>query len=349
VKALVYDGAARRAALADVAEPEPAEGEVLLTPAYSALCGSDVHMSAGSPAYGWMPSPIVIGHELAGRIPGSDALHLVNPYLPCGVCKMCLRGNTSTCLGPSSAGRGKEQPPWSLQYGFRRPGGHAERMVVRREALLPVPAGLPARLASLAEGVAVAVHAVKVGVPLLLGARLETAVVLGPGPVGLGATLTLASRGTRTAVLGLLRDAERLARAERLGADAALDAPEALEATVDAWTARAGVDLVIEATGSEAGLRTALAAVRRGGVVVAIGIPGAPFAVSLREIVRGGVVVAGSYGVTAADLVETLDLLARDVARSEALVDRAFPLADAAAALSHAARSSGKVLLEIAP
>ena len=57
----------------------------------------------------------------------------------------------------------------------------------------------------------------------------------------------------------------------------------------------------------------------------------------------------GSYGVTDLDLVETLDLLAQDVTRSQALLDRAFPLAEADAAFAHASRSSGKVLLEVAP
>lgn len=222
-------------------------------------------------------------------------------------------------------------------------------MAVRRENLLPAPAGLPVTLAALCEGAAVAMHAVKTGAPLLVGAPLETAVVLGPGPVGLGATLVLATRGVRTAVLGLPQDAERLTRARRLGAAEVASAPAALEASVDAWTRGAGVDLVLEATGTEPAFQMALQLVRRGGVVVAIGIPGAAFSIRVREIVRGGVVVAGSYGVTALDLVETLDLLAQDVTKSQALLDRAFPLAEADAAFAHASRSSGKVLLKVAP
>lgn len=347
MKALVYDGAARAVSLRDVPEPVPREDEVLLVPAYGAICGSDQHLWGGSPAYGWMPSPIVIGHEVAGRIPGGDELFVVNPYVPCGVCKMCRQGNTSTCAGPSG-GREKDAPPWSLQYGFRRPGGHAEAMSVRRDNLVPVPRGLPARLAALCEGAAVAVHAIKAGVPLLLGARLETAVVLGPGPVGLGATLALAARGVRTAVLGLPRDAARLARASRLGATEVVTSPAELEAVVDGWTGGAGADLVLEASGAEQAFQGAVRVVRRGGVVVAIGIPASPFSVQVRDLVRGGVVVAGSYGVTGFDLVETLALLAHDVPRAEALLDRAFPLADAAEAFAHARKSGGKVLLEVA-
>jgi L-iditol 2-dehydrogenase len=305
-------------------------------------------MHCGSDAYGWVASPLVVGHEVAGRIEGSSELFVVNPYVPCGTCKMCRLGNTSTCMGPSG-GRGKHAPPWSLQYGFRRAGGQAGLMAVRRENLVAVPRGLPATLAALCEGAAVAEHALGVSAPLLGGAPLDTAVVLGPGPVGLAATLALGARGARSAVLGLPRDASRLERARRLGAAGVSTSPDALEATVDEWTGGAGVDLVVEATGVEEAFQLALRVVRKGGVVVAVGIPGRPFSIQVREIVRGGVVVVGSYGVTRADIEATLELLARDVARSEALLDRTFPLGDAAAAYAHAGASSGKVLLEVAP
>ena len=346
MKAVVYDSPTRVLSLREAPDPSPGAGEVLFLPAYAAICGSDLHMHAGSDGYRWMPPGMIIGHEVAGRISGSDALFIVNPYIPCGRCKPCRLGQPNTCIGPTGD-RNKEAPPWSLQYGFRRAGGHAGRMAVRRDNLVPVPAGLPVSLAALAEGAAVAVRAVKVGIALLGAAPLESAVVLGPGPIGLAATLALAARGVRTAVLGLPQDAARLARARRLGAANVATTSADLDAVVDAWTERAGVDLVLEASGSEAALHTAIQVVRRSGVVVAIGIPGAPFSVRTREIVRGAIVLAGTYGVTASDLSDTLDLLAKDVTTSSVLLDRAFPLADVETAFAHAARSSGKVLLEI--
>ncbi len=348
MKAVVYDSSARRVALREIREPVAAGGEVLFTPAYAAICGSDLHMYGGSDAYGWVASPLVLGHEAAGYIDGGRELFVLDPYIPCGQCKMCRLGNTSTCMGPSG-GRAKHAPPWSLQYGFRRPGAQAARMAVRRENLVPVPPGLPATLAALTEGAAVAVHALEVGRPLFAGGPLENAVVVGPGPVGLSATYALTTRGARTAILGLPRDAPRLERAGRLGAASLATSSEALEATVDEWTGGAGVDLVIEATGAEEAFSLALRVVRKGGVVVAVGIPGRPHSVQVREIVRGGVIVAGSYGVTRADLEATLALLARDVERSGALLDRAFPLTDADAAYRHAKASSGKVLIEVSP
>ena len=347
MRAIVYDKHARRAALSELPSPQAESGaEVVFQPSYAAICGSDLHMFHGSDAYGWVRAPLILGHEAVGTIPGRDGLFVLNPYIPCGRCKMCLMGNTSTCMGPSG-GRGKESAPWSLQYGFRRHGGMAEAIAVERENLVPVPAGLSPLLAALSESVAVSWHAIEAGTRLLADCPVETAAVMGPGPVGASAALVLASRGVRTAVLGLPRDAERLRRAVAMGAAAAVDDPAALEAAIDGWTGGAGVDLVVEATGAERAWETAIRVVRRGGVVVSVGIPGSSLSLKVREIVRGGVIVTGSYGVTPADLSGALELLRDRQDRAMALWDRTFPLAEGDGAFSYAERSNGKVLLAV--
>lgn len=142
MKALVYDAPARRLSLQDAADPAPLPGEVLLTPAYGAICGSDLHMYAGSEAYRWMPSPMVIGHEVAGRIPGSDRLFVVNPYLPCGRCKMCRLGNTSTCMGRRAAVARRSRPGrCSMASGGRADTRPAWRCGARTSC--PRPPGCP--------------------------------------------------------------------------------------------------------------------------------------------------------------------------------------------------------------
>jgi L-iditol 2-dehydrogenase len=347
MRAIIYDRDARSAGVGDLPIPEPeGSGEVLFRPSYAAICGSDLHMFLGSEGYAWVRSPLVLGHEAVGTVPGEEGLFLLNPYIPCGECKMCRMGNTSTCMGPGG-GRGKESPPWSLQYGFRRHGGMAETVAVERGNLIPVPPGLSPLLAALTESVAVSWHGVEAGMRLLSGTAVETAAVLGPGPIGLSALLVLSSRGVRTAVLGLPRDADRLRRARSLGAGAAVDDVGNVEAAVDGWTNGAGADLVIEATGTEEAWGTAISLVRKGGVVVGVGIPHGHLSLKVREVVRGGVVVTGSYGVTSADLAAALALLRENEERGMALLDRTFPLAEGEEAFRYATRSGGKVLLSI--
>jgi L-iditol 2-dehydrogenase len=347
MRAVVYNRDTRKAGLGELPVPMTERpGEVLFHPSFAAICGSDLHMFLGSDGYSWVRSPLVLGHEAVGTIPGEEGLFLLDPYIPCGACKMCRMGNTSTCMGPGG-GRGKESPPWSLQYGFRRHGGMAETVAVERGNLVPVPPGLSPRLAALAESVAVSWHGVEAGMRLLSGTAVETAAVLGPGPIGLSASLALSARSLRTAVLGLPRDAERLRRAGILGAEAAVDDARALEATVDDWTNGAGVDLVIEATGTEEAWETAISAVRRGGTIVCLGIPHGRLSLKVREVVRGGVVVTGSYGVTPSDLAAALALLEEKEERGMALLDRTFPLTEADEAFPYATRSGGKVLLSM--
>lgn len=348
MRGVVYDKAARKAALAQIPSPEAGgSGEVLFHPSYAAICGSDLHMYQGSDGYAWVRSPLILGHEAVGTIPGEEGLFVLNPYIPCRECPMCRLGNTSLCMGPGG-GRGKESPPWSLQYGFRRHGTMAEVSSVERANLVPVPAGLSPYLAAMAEAAAVSRHGIEAGMGLLAGAPAETAVVLGPGPIGLSAALVLAARGVKTAVLGLAaRDADRLRRAWSLGAESAVDDARALEGVIDGWTHGAGADLVIEATGSEGAWETAISAVRRGGVIVSLGIPHGPLSLKVREVVRGGVIITGSYGVTPSDLSATLQLLKENETKAMALLDRAFPIEDAEEAFSYATRSSGKVLLSL--
>jgi threonine dehydrogenase-like Zn-dependent dehydrogenase len=120
-----------------------------------------------------------------------------------------------------------------------------------------------------------------------------------------------------------------------------------LEDAVDAWTGGAGVDLVIEATGSEPAWATATQLVRRGGVVVGLGIPGQALSLEVRRLVRGGVIVCGAYGVRRSDLERTLEFLHAHQDRAKALFDRTFPLGQGQEAFEYAAGSSGKVLLDV--
>lgn len=347
MRAVLYNRHARKAGVGDLPVPEvEIPGEVLFRPSYAAICGSDLHMFLGSDGYSWVRTPLVLGHEAVGTVPGEEGLFLLNPYIPCGACKMCRIGNTSTCMGPSG-GRGKESPPWSLQYGFRRHGGMAETVAVERGNLVPVPVGLSPHLAALAESVAVSWHGIEAGMCLLSNTAVETAAVLGPGPIGLSASLVLSARSVRTAVLGLPRDAERLRRAATLGAEATVDDPRALEEAVDGWTNWAGVDLVVEATGTEEAWETAISVVRRGGAIVSLGIPHGRLSLGMREVVRGGVIVIGSYGVTPSDLAAALALLQKNEKRGMALFDRTFPLEKGEDAFLYATRSGGKVLLSI--
>src|SRR5271163_3286061 len=167
-------------AVADLPEPTPGPGEVLVRVAACGICGSDVHGYDGSS--GRRIPPIVMGHEAAGTIAGLGGG--VNGFamgdrvtfdstVYCGACGNCLRGEVNLCdhrevLGVSCG-------------DYRRAGAFAEYVAVPSRCVLRFPQELSFAEASLVEAVAVALHAVA-----LSGAAPGCdALVVGAGVIGL--------------------------------------------------------------------------------------------------------------------------------------------------------------------
>ena len=147
-------------------------------------------------------------------------------------------------------------------------GPHAEVVSVPRNLCAPVPAGVPGEEAAFAVLGAVALNGVRL-------ARVElggTALVVGLGLIGQLAVGLLRAAGVR--VFGTDPDAERCRLALRMGASAA--APELGAAAVEEATGGAGADAVIiaAATRSNAPVETAVAAVRKKGRIVLVGVSG---------------------------------------------------------------------------
>ena len=126
----------------DVPEPEPAPGEVLARVEAATTCGTDVKMwRRGHPIL--PPYPARFGHETAGTRTDTGERVLVGDSVACGACRLCRAGRPQIC----------RDPRWVL-------GGFAELIAAPRAALHPVPRGLDAAGAAMAEPLAAAVHAV---------------------------------------------------------------------------------------------------------------------------------------------------------------------------------------------
>ncbi|MFJ1865354.1 zinc-binding dehydrogenase [Streptomyces sp. NPDC088097] len=249
-------------------EPVPGPGQVLLATEACGICGSDLSAVAhtadflkasrdsGTTSFLFDPDrPLVMGHEFSGRVLG---------YGP-------------GASGPPP-GTGVVALPWALDgagvvrtvgYSNAHPGGFGERMVVQAAALLPVPDSLDLALASLTEPLAVgfgnvARSAAGPGTP---------AVVLGCGPVGLGALAALLERGAEP-VVASDPSALRRAAAARLGAHAVVD-PSTGEDPVARCVALAGPRphpmVVVNCVGLTGVLNALLHAVPRGTEILQIG------------------------------------------------------------------------------
>ena len=270
MRALVHAGGGALE-LRDVADPAPGPGEAVVAVAGCGICGSDMHAVLGHDPR--RPPPIVLGHEVAGRVGGRRVA--VNPLVACGACAACRAGRDNLCPAREIL----SLPP--------RPGGFAEAAAVPEANLVDVPEGVSDAAASLAEPMAVSWHAVRLGLAALHPSMDGPALVIGGGAIGAAAALVLADRG-RPAVVVEPNAARRAVLAARMGLDARADAP-------------GDHPLVIDAVGLAATRVAASAAVRPGGAIVHLGLAEDAGGVDVRRLTLQEVALLGAYTYTARD------------------------------------------------
>ena len=252
---------------AEVPTPHPGPGEVCIRVAANGVCGSD--HKALERGHKTIP-----GHEVSGTVVevGEGCTLAVGArvaaYIPlhCGQCSYCQRGAGNLC------------PHRQGLLGWSTDGGYAETMRLPERNALPLAEGV-----TLAEGVLLldtlgtSGHALR----LARGWEAESVLVIGAGPIGIGAVVMLdalrRTHGASGAAHGIVSEPSPWRREQ-----AAARAASALEITaVDpraedlGAVLRArhpyGVDLVVEAVGSWPTIVQSLDLVRPGGTVCLVG------------------------------------------------------------------------------
>ncbi|GLU34807.1 L-idonate 5-dehydrogenase [Trinickia caryophylli] len=276
----------------ELERPEPRPGEVRVRIRAGGICGSDLsYYSKGKSGDFAVREPFVLGHEAAGEIDalgeGVTGLHIgervaVNPGLACGVCRYCAAGMPNHCLDMRFMGSASTFP--HSQGMFR------QYIVAAARQCVPMPERVDFAAASMAEPLAVALHAIK-RAGSLVGAQV---LVVGCGPIGC-LLLAVARRAGAHRLVALDLSEPALEMARRLGADDAFDAAD--DARIAQWSERRGTfDVVIEASGSPAGLGTALRAVRAGGTVLQVGnLPAGQSPVAANLVMAKEIQYVGSF------------------------------------------------------
>ncbi|GAA3779041.1 L-idonate 5-dehydrogenase [Streptomyces coacervatus] len=320
--------------------PEPGPGEALIAVRYGGVCGSDLHYwRHGGVGDFRLKEPMLLGHEVVGTVvsygspdasgPAVGTAVAVHPATPCGVCPECADGRRNVCRDTRYLGSAARFP--HVQGGF------AAQVVVPAQQLRPLPEGLELRRAALAEPLSVALHAVRRAGDV----RGRHVLVTGAGPIGcLVVAAAKAAGAARVTVTDLLPAALEYARLA--GADTLVRADDPADT---GWPSE--VDVAVEASGVAAGLDTCLRLVRRGGVVVQLGMlpPGpSPFAGNL--VVSREIELRGAFRFDT-EFDEALSLLAAEPA-FDGLVSAVVPVrgAESAFALAADRGRSCKVLLD---
>jgi alcohol dehydrogenase len=266
MRATVLEGP-RTVTVENVPDPVlPGPEGVIVTVERTAICGSDLHLYHDAPT----GSGIRLGHEAIGTVsevgphvrtlrPGDRVL--VSGVIGCGICTACLAGQPNVCLNDKNAAFGTVPD---------LPGGQAEAMAVPFADLfaLAIPEGIADEEAVLLTDILPTGYLGALRADIRPGA---TVVVVGLGPVGIMA-LQCASLFGPARLLAVDVVPERLARAERLGAEPidARIAPGALQ-VLEATGGR-GAESVIEAVGADATIVDAVSSAAPGGTISVVGV-----------------------------------------------------------------------------
>ncbi len=328
MKLLEMTGSAT-ARVIDAEAPRPKPGEVIIETARSAICGSEMKTYRGK----GMASGNT-GHEAVGTVVAQGD-GVTNPQLGqrvgvsavvgCGNCAECDRGQYTWCKSAESRSR-----------------MHAEQFAIDARACSPLPDELPWNEATLltGDGMGVPWHTAK----KIDRADINTIVVMGLGPIGLGNVLLQAHLGRR--VIGVDIIDYRIDFAKQLGADVSIKADDSLIDQIIELTGGDGADVVIDCAGQRASVGNSFLAVRRGGVVVFNGESMEEMLAPSRDFNRREIWAVGCWYYFMHEVPEMYELWRNglDVAR---MITHRFPLADAPEAFALFNRGqTGKVLLQ---
>jgi 2-desacetyl-2-hydroxyethyl bacteriochlorophyllide A dehydrogenase len=259
------------------AAPVMPDGFVLVRPKRVGICGTDYHIYEGKHPY--LQYPRIMGHELAVEALQDDAAtgvragrtYAVNPYLSCGVCVACRAGKPNCCVKISV-------------LGVHQDGGMAQLMAVPSENLIQAE-GLDADQCASVEFLAIGAHAVRRG-QVQAG---DTALIVGTGPIGMGAALFAKLSGAHVSIYD--RDH---ARAQAMSALLGVQAISALEKD-------AAFSVVFDATGNTKAMEKGFDFVEAGGRYVFVSVVKDPITFMDPDFHRKEMTLLGSRNATVQD------------------------------------------------
>jgi D-arabinose 1-dehydrogenase-like Zn-dependent alcohol dehydrogenase len=320
----------------DKPTPQPQGSEVLLRVLAAGVCHSDLHIWDGYYELGGgkrlqllergIKLPLTMGHENVGEVVavGPDAkgvkigdVRLAHPWMGCGECKVCKRGEENLCATPRN-------------LGVFSDGGYATHLMVPHPRYLFDIGGLtPEQAAPLACSGVTAFGALKKIDPAVL--RDEVTVIIGAGGVGLMGLALAQAMGARGVVMVDI-DAGKREAATKAGAVAAVDGAAADALKQIRQATGGGAWSVIDFVGSSATAKLGSDVLIKGGQLIIVGLFGGDITVPTPYFPMKAMAIRGSYVGTLPEMKELLDLVRRTGAPPVPI--RTRPLADVNAALT---------------
>jgi alcohol dehydrogenase, propanol-preferring len=327
--------------------PAPKGSEVLLKTLAAGVCHSDLHLADGwfdlgggkrmSLADRGMKLPVTLGHENVGEVvavgPDAkgvkiDARMLADPWIGCGICDVCKRGDDNLCRAMKS-------------LGVFSHGGYADYfMVPHPKYLFDIGDMPPERAAPLACSGVTTFGALK-KVPTL---KTEPTVIIGAGGLGLMCLALHQKMGGHSAIVVEI-DSDKREAAREAGAAHVIDggAPDASQQIVQ--ITNGGAWAVIDLVGSSQTARVGYDSLIKGGKYIVVGLYGGDFTVSLPPIPMRALTIQGSYVGSVHEMAELMELVRRTGAPKVPVATRPLDDVNAVMAELRAGKVIGRVVL----
>ncbi|MFT3671351.1 zinc-binding alcohol dehydrogenase family protein [Aestuariivirga sp.] len=315
--------------------PSSADG-VLVRPRRIGICGTDYHIFEGK--HPFLQYPRIMGHELAVEVvePGNSDLAerticVVNPYLSCGTCHACSRGKPNCCTRISV-------------LGVHQDGGMQELIVLPAANLLPAP-GLSIDGCATVEFLAIGAHAVRRGGV----SSADTVLVIGGGPIGLGAALFAKLAGAAKVAI-IDRDGERSRSTAAIAGIDSVPLDDGLDKSLSNYTSGNGFDVVFDATGNQASMQRGFDFVAHGGRYVLVSVVKDQITFSDPDFHRRELTLFGSRNATSEDFARVISAIRDGKVPLDRIITHRTSLADAARDLpvwAHEKQGLIKAMIEI--
>ena len=313
--------------------PKPNGNQVIVKVKSTGVCHSDLHLWEGGYDTGdgfmkvtdrGVKFPVTPGHEVVGNVEeiGDSVqgvnigdLVLVYPWIGCGECATCEKGDTNLCESPKS-------------LGVFQDGGYAEYVLVPDAKFLAKIDNLdPDAAASLACSGLTAFTAVKKA----LTNSPENILIVGAGGLGLMG-VQIANALTKANIICADLDDEKLESAKKLGATHIINTKEsdAVKKIMSICNEK-GVDSIIDFVNAPPTVKMDLSLIRKRGNIILVGLFGGSVELSLVSIPLKAITIQGAYTGNYNDMLELIKLAQRGVINP--IVSKHYKLDDANTAL----------------
>ena len=319
--------------ISEIETPKPTGMQVLVKVKAVGVCHSDLHLWEGGYDTGdgfmkvtdrGVKFPVIPGHEIVGKVSeigdsvteikvGDDVL--VYPWIGCGICPTCEKGDTNLCEAPKS-------------LGVFQDGGYAEYSMIPDYKFLIKISGIDLEgAASLSCSGLTAYTAVKKAI----SNSPENILIVGAGGLGLmGVQISKALSNAKIICADL--DDQKLKKAQEMGAHHIINTkdPEASKNILSICNEK-GADSIIDFVNAPPTVKLDLSVIRKRGNIILVGLFGGAVDLPLVSIPLKAITIQGAYTGNYNDLVELIDLAKKGIVKP--IVSKRYVLDEANNAL----------------